>query len=224
MFNNAFFSLIGSGTDQSNYRCKKADASSPVILSGTASVNLGQDCIVTFSTITKPTNKITINMEYTSDNGSTWTKIDSYIIPIPTLWVRPLGKMQYNTASDFSGTYTAAVACGAFSGMSGTINKATAANYFLSRSDFSNSPFANSSVYPPNHGNPSFRGGYLSRDTDTTILGEWGLIDKYLGWGNNEIYWTGEDYSQFSMFRVYPNGYIGADSPTNSSLFAVCRE
>lgn len=215
-FENAVFSLIGSGSDQSIYRCS---TNSPyVTLSGSASSELGQNCTVTYGA-TKPTSSITIDMEYTLDGGSTWQSVDSYIIAPPKKWATSAkGMLAYNTANDFSGTYPAAIACGADENLEGSANQSVASGYLFKREDFTNSPIAN--VPLPT----TSRGGAYSRDVDGTFTGEWGNVYTYANspWKAREYYWTADKADDANQFYVV-KGSVGYSNPTTSVLAVICR-
>ena len=83
------FKLIGSGADQSLYRCQLDSSNSTnwvTLLSSTASKDLGANCQVRYDSVTKPTTPLTINMEYSADKGKTWQNIGKITLPIPQKW------------------------------------------------------------------------------------------------------------------------------------------
>lgn len=215
-FENAAFSLIGSGSDQSIYRCS---TNSPyVTLSGSASSDLGQNCMVTYGA-TKPTSSIIINMEYTLDSGSTWQPVDRYTIAPPTKWATsPKSMLAYNTASDFSGTYLAAIACGADENLAGSANQSIASRYLFKRDEFTNSPIANEPLPTTS------RGGAYSRDVDSTFMGEWGNVYTYANspWTAREYYWTADKADDANQFYVV-KGSVGYSNPTTNVLAVICR-
>ena len=88
-FKDAAFMLIGSGADQSLYRCQLDSSNSTnwvTLQSPVASKDLGANCQVRYDSVTKPTTPLTINMEYTADKGKTWQNIGKITLPIPQKW------------------------------------------------------------------------------------------------------------------------------------------
>lgn len=216
-FDRAAFTLVGIGSDQSVYRCHKRLSSDPVNLSGSNS------CTVTF-TATRPTTTINIDMDYTSDGGISWVQIDSYTIPAPILWARPVGTHQYNNSVNNMGTYDAAIACGAPAGLAGLANQAIAASYFFSRTEISNSP----EVYIPAASwvqDPDTRNKRYARDLGT-FMSEWGSLYNYSGsgWDETPSYWTNEHFDNGTQFRVTENGSIFPGTVTTVNYTAVCRQ
>ncbi|MCO6557681.1 MAG: hypothetical protein J6577_10690 [Gilliamella sp.] len=87
-FKGIKFDLIGSGNEQSKYRCR-LDASNInnwVTLSGNGNKELGKGCQVVYNSRLKPKTPLTINMEYTEDNGNSWKNIGKVTLPIPKKW------------------------------------------------------------------------------------------------------------------------------------------
>ena len=88
-FKDITFMLIGSGADQSQYRCQLDSSNSTnwvTLQSSAASKDLGANCQVRYDSVTKPTTPLTINMEYTADKGKTWQNIGKITLPIPQKW------------------------------------------------------------------------------------------------------------------------------------------
>lgn len=116
-FKNAAFSLIGSGNDQSRYRCSSSDDGVKIGLSGTANTKLGEKCTVTYNSLKRADfnaggSTSTIIMEYNL-GGGTWMEIGSYTIPTPNLWLIGLGRIVYGDASSLkeSTSFPALDAC-----------------------------------------------------------------------------------------------------------------
>ena len=88
-FKDITFMLIGSGADQSLYRCQLDSSNSTnwvTLQSPVASKDLGANCQVRYDSLTKPTTPLTINMEYSADKGKTWQNIGKITLPIPQKW------------------------------------------------------------------------------------------------------------------------------------------
>ncbi|OCG14307.1 hypothetical protein A9G09_05775 [Gilliamella sp. wkB292] len=102
------FKLIGSGADQSQYRCQLDSSNSTnwvTLQSPVASKDLGANCQVRYDSLTKPTTPLTINMEYSADEGKTWQNIGKITLPIPQKWAIKtrapfLSKFGYYSAYD----------------------------------------------------------------------------------------------------------------------------
>jgi|GEM_PF-2272745 len=234
-FNGAEFDIIGSGNDQSKYRCKIASGSGTWIsLSGKASEELGENCRVTFDTFNKPSQTVTINLEYIYDNN--WKKVDDYTINIPQKWGIVLDKEYQYADNDLNKAtkFPALDACRQIgqSADYGTTtwsqgagqnpeDRALRQHYMYRRDELTNSPYAdrdeNDSVLL------NYKNNY-SRDIDGTFMGEWGRIYDYekSGWALNQRYWTAETNSDKEQFYVFIYGAVGYDFP-NKTHAVVCR-
>lgn len=158
-------------------------------------------------------------MEYILDSGSTWQPVDRYTVAPPTKWATsPKSMLAYNSASDFSGTYLAAIACGADENLARSANQSIASRYLFKRDDFTNSPIANEPLPT------SSRGGAYSRDVDSTFMGEWGNVYTYANspWTAREYYWTAYKADDTNQCYVV-KGAVGYSSPTTNVLAVICR-
>ncbi|OCG60929.1 hypothetical protein A9G41_04580 [Gilliamella sp. Nev5-1] len=77
-----------------------------VTLSGNGNNALGKGCKVLYDSRLKPKTPLTINMEYTEDNGNSWKNIGKVALPIPKKWAILIDhKIDYKSMGsvDFSG-------------------------------------------------------------------------------------------------------------------------
>lgn len=223
-FYKAEFSVIGPGSDQSKYRCSSTDDGGKIILSGAASSSLGAKCKVTYNVRARTAftagGTPTIDLEYNT-SGSTWVQVDSYTIPTPVLWARPLDTGQgsaFNSELDFSGSYTAAQICDPSFNQTGIAARAAAGALFFTRAELTNAPQATG---------PAKIGGYFSRDIGS-FTGEWGrLYYSYTGsgWGSSyDRFWAGEAYSDRFQFSVTSDGSVNGYSAGSNTMEPVCRD
>ncbi|MCX8711730.1 hypothetical protein J3U57_04220 [Gilliamella sp. B3464] len=214
------FKLIGSGADQSQYRCQ-LDSSNSInwvtLHSSVASEGLGANCYVRYDSVTKPTTPLTINMEYTADKGKTWQNIGKITLPIPQKWaIIPTRLKGFLNDKD---SYTAYDECRRI--IDGqTIPKTTSAQvndmsesgkawrqkYLYRRDELTNSLQANT---PEGTAKPidNAKKYTYSRDLGT-FLSEWGAQEFA------SFLWTAEMYRTNQPFAVYGH-------PSNDSLGSI---
>ncbi|OCG14308.1 hypothetical protein A9G09_05780 [Gilliamella sp. wkB292] len=209
------FKLIGSGADQSQYRCQ-LDSSNSInwvtLHSSVASEGLGANCYVRYDSVTKPTTPLTINMEYTADKGKTWQNIGKITLPIPQKWAIIPTKVKGFLDDD---SYTAYDECRRL--IDGqTIPKTTSAQvndmseagkawrqkYLYRRDELTNSLQANTLEWTAKLIDNAKKYTY-SRDLGT-FLSEWGTQ----GLGGH--LWTAEMYRTNKPFSV--RGHPSSDS------------
>jgi|GEM_PF-6590301 len=240
-FNGAEFDIIGSGDDQSDYRCRLTYGSW-IILSGPASQDLGQNCHVTYNTTNKPTSHATIILEQLLDDN--WVKIDDYTINIPQKWAILLDK-KYSYADNYLADATifpALDACrkvGLRADHEITIwtegagknpeDKEIRQQFMYRRNELTNSPHADPIIYPEGIAQ-DYIASFFSRDIDSTFMGEWGILSNYRksgwasdSWAPGRWYWTAEVYRyRGSQSGVEEDGSIGWIIP-QTKLSTVCR-
>lgn len=192
-FNKAVFNVIGSGIDQSKYRCSSSDDGEKIILSGAASASVGEKCQVTYNSATRTEftsggTTPTIKMEY-NRSDSTWIQIGSYTIPTPTSWALPQATVYNygNTVSLATSTsFPALDRCRVVidgSAVPATTRQQAAGlfpadlifrqTYMYRRDELSNSPYVDRTLYPEGS-SPTRVASFSSRDVDGTFMGEWG--------------------------------------------------
>lgn len=233
-FKGAAFSLVGSGNDQSKYRCRSNDNGGKITLSttNTSDFKSGTDCTVTYNSKTK--SEFTqggtplIVLEYY--NGESWSEVDSYQIPVPEKWAIVKDGISYarGGAINTSTSFPAFDACR--EEIEGTLEqpttqaqiidntdggKAWRQKYMYRREEITNNPNTNISF--------TNVGGYYSRDIGT-FLGEWGYIYNYSvsSWSKNKVYWTAELFSATYTYYIDPAGLVNYTSP-NYAGTAICR-
>jgi len=241
-FVNAVFKIIGSGSDQSKYRCSSPDNGGKITLSGAASKVLGQNCVVTYNSATKTAfvagGVPTITLEYNTDNNG-WVVVDSYAIPIPSKWAIGYGMMNYGNMSSLSNSssFDTLNTCrvmvdGNASPMTlktqvldmTNEGKAWRQKYLYRRDELTNSPLADTTNYPENS-STYIVANYYSRDIGT-FMSEWGDVANYDSspWSTPaKIYWTAEAYSTVYQLTVSSNGYVGFAYANYPVTGAICR-
>jgi|GEM_PF-1385286 len=234
-FKGAEFDIIGSGTDQSNYRCR-AVYGDWISLSGNANKDLGQNCHVTYNAFNKPNSHVTIVMEQKVNNN--WKKIGDYTINIPNKWaIIRFGDLPYAT-SDWGGDtsflfnfpyldYCRSVGPRADNKKSGKSeavyneDDVFRKKYLYRPDELTNTPTANLKERA---------GMYFSRDIDITFMGEWGNLYDYK---QSNVYlssnlpffiiWTSKTSDEHEhMFFVDYYGYISASWIPNRAV-VICR-
>ncbi|WP_143426352.1 hypothetical protein [Gilliamella sp. Occ4-3] len=215
-FKGIKFDLIGSGNEQSKYRCR-LDASNInnwVTLSGNGNKELGKGCQVVYNSRLKPKTPLTINMEYTEDNGNSWKNIGKVTLPIPKKWAILIDHNKDDTSKGFvtwtGGSYPAFDECRKI--IDGHAIPATTREqvndfsdegkswrqkYMYRRNELINSldadlPEGTATLPTPRTYRPS-------RDLGT-FLGEWGGVYRYHNGGS--FIWTSEMYRADKPFAV----------------------
>lgn len=224
-FKGSEFTLIGTGSDQSKYRCSIQNDTGVLSLSGSGSTYAGQNCNVRYEGDTRFDYPITIDMEYY--DGTTWSKIDSYTIPKPTLWAVRSTEMAYANQDSFESA-TLFPALSTCSGENVTsINDDVYINrqkYLFRRNEFTNSTSSDPINYPEGT-SPTITNSQFSRDADGTFMGEWGLIYRYDYSSGNQLifYWTAETYSANAQFNIGTSGNVYPTSPSATYPLVICR-
>ena len=213
-FQNAAFTLVGSGSDQSRYRCYTSNGGEKIYLSTIG--GYASNCTVYY--IAEQKNQFiqngtpTITMEYY--NGSNWEWFDDFTIPIPNKWP---SKGAPNEGIKFSDDQWVS----------------RSKNFYVLNycSGIKNVTYAQAS-------NPSFREKYLYTAAEIsnnqshfiravgTFMGEWGVTKKYGGvWYPDGDVWTANiSRNNRSVFRVIgANGLIELRPATYNSTIVVCR-
>lgn len=223
-FKGIKFDLIGSGNEQSKYRCR-LDASNInnwVTLSGNGNKELGKGCQVVYNNRFKPKTPLTINMEYTEDNGNSWKNIGKVTLPIPKKWAILVDhRKDYKSSGfiNFDREYVAFDECRKI--IDGHAIPATTREqindfsdagkswrqkYMYRRNELINSLDAD---LPEGTATlPTPRTYRHSRDLGT-FLGEWGTVSRYHN--NGSYIWTSEMYRANKPFAVNDSGYISGD-------------
>ena len=241
-FQNAAFTLIGAGADQSRYRCYSHNGGGKIWLS---TINgYGANCTVNYAAEQKwqfiENGTPVITMEYF--NGRDWFWIDSFTIPVPSKWPSKGGKRM---------TYTNV--------KSEAKKDSRAFEKFTDKLTFYVLDYCTGRELPPDnvgHYNPNrvrlhealddnFRQQYMYKSDEIIMknpnsndgwvrsvgnfMGEWGMLKKYnVGlWGDRGI-WTadrGVDTKYTSPVYVASYGIIYHDNWTDiyHAIEAVCR-
>lgn len=215
-FKGIIFKLIGSGADQSQYRCQLDSSNSTnwvTLLSSTASKDLGANCQVRYDSVTKPTTPLTINMEYSADKGKTWQNIDKITLPIPQKWaIIPtkvkgfLGMFDGYLAYDecrriIDGQAIPKTTSAQVNDMS-EAGKAWRQKYLYRRDELTNSLLVNK---PEGAANASvaFNKYPFSRDLGT-FMSEWGALSQF-----GDYLWTAEMDRTNRPFAAYNGSPFG---------------
>jgi len=233
-FKGAEFDIIGSGSDQSIYRC--TTKSSWIELSNNSDNDLGHNCHVTFTTNTKPTTPTTVDMEQKINKK--WVKIDSYTVYAPKKWAIGVREsMQYaDTDLDKATKFPALDACrqigpnadyGTTTWQQGAgqnpEDKAFRQKYMYRRDELTNSPYADPVAHPEGNSDYNFAPNLSIRDIDSTFSGEWGSLKVY---EESSFYhswnWSVEANSNSKQHFVALSGYTGRDDPDHD-LGVICR-
>ncbi|OCG76885.1 hypothetical protein A9G42_06130 [Gilliamella sp. Nev6-6] len=218
-FKKAGFSLIGSGADQTRYRCYSHNGAGKISL-WTAG-GIAQNCSVIYESATKgefiQNGTPTITMEYF--NGQSWIWLDNFTIPVPNKWARAgsseivfANNRMVNSATRFP----ALDFCRG--SRQGRTTKEEAMNY----------NFRRQYLYDINE---------LTNNWDHfiravgTFMGEWGITQRYGGiWSKDGERWTSElekingGFFGGKVYRVMGlRGNVSLDRANYPSTIAVCR-
>lgn len=224
-FKGAEFTLLGTGDDQSKYRCNLENNTNDVSLSGNGNFYGGKNCTIRYETTTRFQSPITINMEHY--DGVRWSKIDSYVIPLPTLWAIRGEEMAYanNNVLSEATLFPALSYCSGqtVTSINDTIYK-NRQQYMFRRDEITNSLGSNQIDYPENT-SPLIPNSQFSRDVDGTFMGEWGPVYKYdySSANINMFYWTAEAYSNNQQFEIGTFGNIYSTNPDADYFLVMCR-
>ena len=212
-FQNAAFTLVGSGSDQSRYRCYTSNGGGKINLSTIG--GFGSNCTINYIAEQKSqfiqNGTPTITMEYY--NGRYWEWFDNFTIPVPKKWPRKgTGK-----AIVFSDSKYVSMSRGfnVLSFCSG-INKVTQAQAL-------NSDFRLKYLYTTSE--LTNNGSHFIRAVGT-FMSEWGITKNYGGvWRPDGDLWTADITSDDRrIYRVMGmTGRIEAQSPRYQSTTTVCR-
>lgn len=237
-FANAAFSILGTlkpGESQNVYRCKTS-SSNIIQTPSVGTNNVGMGCQITY-TNNKFTSPITIDLEYSADNGVSWNVVDSFTLPVPTLWAKAATitndnyKFAYNSTSPAStnlndaDTFSGLIACGLNTvTRPSDISFGLRHNYLFKRAEITNAIPAN---IPEKMNSSQKEGGAYTRTADGTFAGEWGYLRSYDAspWANKSGYWTSEIANKTGniVYAVRAQGDIIARSGTYTTILSVCR-
>jgi hypothetical protein len=242
-FEGVKFNLIGSGGNQSKYRCilDESNITNWVTLSGNGNKALGAGCNITYNSRLKPKTPLSINMEYTEDNGNSWINIGKVTLPIPEKWAI---LVDHNNSSESKGfiekdKYPAFDECRKIidghaipATTRDQVNdfsdagKAWRQKYLYRRNELINSLDAD---LPEGTATLPTQGTYRpSRDLGT-FLGEWGAVSGYKNYSLGSFIWTSEMYRADKPFSISGRplaGYIIGDRYTldgSQSAQTFCR-
>ncbi|WP_392558578.1 hypothetical protein [Orbus mooreae] len=180
-FKGAGFYILGSGGDQSKYKCSISSGASNVVKLSTVSGKSGQNCYVEY-TSTQPSSDITIDLSYERE-PNVYEKIDSYTFKKPSKWMTVQGPKPYFASTKVNpneqSVYPAANVC-AGNAATATMTYAKSLTYFYSTQDISNIPLASDGSVTIS-GNARF-----TRTLDKTFMGVW--EDLYNGYPNSDFY------------------------------------
>jgi hypothetical protein len=234
-FKGIGFNIMGSGTDQSKYRCKLDDSNINnwvTLSSGNAGEKVGLDCKVVYNSLRKPTSPLTINMEYLEDKNSNWINIGKVTIPTPQKWGIVIDHDADRSSKGFSNEMRRPPEFTAYNVCRKVIDghaipettreqvndfsdagKAWRQKYMYRRNEFINSVDAD---LP--EGTLIGEKNYMhqpSRDFGT-FLGEWGALARYVSAGF--YWWTSEMYQADRPFAI--DGF-NAKGIAGSGTFAL---
>ena len=212
-FQNAAFTLVGSGSDQSLYRCYTSNGGGKISLSTIG--GYASNCTINYIAEQKSqfikNGTPSITMEFY--NGRYWEWFDSFTIPVPNKW-----------PSKGSGRAM----------MFGDNRYFSASKNFFALNFCSNIK----QVTYVQASNPSFREKYLYKAAELsnnqshfiravgTFMGEWGITKRYGGvWRPDGDLWTADITSnRGNVYRVMGmTGRIEDQMPVYPSTTAVCR-
>ncbi|MCX8711729.1 hypothetical protein J3U57_04215 [Gilliamella sp. B3464] len=216
-FKDAAFMLIGSGADQSLYRCQLDSSNSTnwvTLQSPVASKDLGANCQVRYDSVTKPTTPLTINMEYSADKGKTWQNIGKITLPIPQKWaIIPTkvkgfldifdGYLAYDECRRIIDGQAIPKTTSAQVNDMSEAGKAWRQKYLYRRDELTNSLQANTPEWTANASVDSNK--YPAARDLGTFMSEWGgpyYFGTYL--------WTAEMYRTNKPFAVIDYGLLGS--------------
>lgn len=174
------FYVLGSGADQSKYRCSISSGITETLKLSTVPGISGQNCYVEY-TSTRPTSDTTIELAYEVESGKYQT-VDSYTLKRPNKWMRYQSPKPYVNGSvdpNIQAVYPAANIC-AGNIETEKMTYAESLTYFYSFQDMTNIPLQSD-------GSVTISGeAKFTRALDKTFLGVWGNI--YAGYPNNDFY------------------------------------
>lgn len=234
-FYKAKFSLHGSGNNQEeNYRCSSPDNGGKITLSGSASKELGANCMVTYNSATKSEfisgGTPTINMQYKTESG--WVDVGSFNIPIPDKWALGKGQKQYGNKYSIteSTSFPALDACRT-DGKVTTLQEASALDsdskafrqkYMYRRDEISNTPYNSK----PEGVNQMISYNYVSRDLGT-FIGEWGNMGEYEGspWTTSRLngFWVAEVMTTSYAYYIGIAGTLDTTRASQGGIATLCR-
>lgn len=242
-FEKATFSIIAVDSDQSNYRCSSTDNNGKITLSGSASVSLGENCKITYNSVSRAKfvegGTPTIHLEHKI--GSDWISVGSYTIPVPAKWAVGKSNVPYADQADiFKATTfpildTCRLIIDGTNQPNTTVSQATdfseqgkkwRQKYLFRRNELSNVPYGDPINYPEDNNSSGlfFGGGNFSRDVDGTFMGEWGDLSIYSGspWNSSNFYFTSE-YVRGNQNMISNAGGVYGGAAT-LSFTAACRD
>ena len=174
------FYVLGSGADQSKYRCSISSGATDTLKLSTVPGMSGQNCYVEY-TSTRPTSDTTIELAYEVELGKYQT-VDNYTLKRPNKWMRYQSPKPYVSGSadpNVQAVYPAANVC-AGNVETAKMTYAKSLTYFYSFADMTNIPLQSD-------GSPTISGEIrFTRALDKTFMGVWGNI--YAGYPNNDFY------------------------------------
>ena len=211
-FWGATYTLVGSGSDQSRYRCSSNNGDGKIKLS---TLNgYGSNCQVTYTAAQKSAfiqnGTPTITMEYY--NGRDWEWLDSFTIPVPAKWPsKGSGREMYYSDDRYvngSRQFFALEFCVGEKVMYGSaLSQTFREKYLYKASEISNND------------------SHFIRAVGT-FMGEWGITKRYGGvWRPDGDLWTADLSSSLqNVYRVMGmTGRIETRSPRYQSTTTVCR-
>lgn len=235
-FKGAVFSVIGSGTDQSHYKCTVTGGGNLAASTPAATTSLGEGCKFTMTSTNRPTTADTITLWDTT--GGTSTSIDTYVIDYSTgLWAfGPKTTAQYNTEGNGTGSYNASNICGGTPVSNGLANRGQADLKFFYLFEFVKTPITDST----GSGQHPFRPGaspYISRMTGG-FSNEWGYLGDYSAgpfapigsenWTANTAWYSGaidQSRDQYTYSeKLWIQAYVAlSGSQIQNMYYPICR-
>ncbi|RKS85831.1 hypothetical protein DES39_1247 [Orbus hercynius] len=179
-FKGAGFYILGSGQDQSKYKCSIVSGATDSLKLSTVSGSSGQNCYIEY-TSTRPTSDITIELAYEIQSGI-YQVVDNYTLKRPNKWMTYQSPKFYFTGAvdpNSQAIYPAANVC-AGNPDTATMTYAQSLTYFYSMQDITNVPLqADGSV-------TTSAEGRFTRTLDKTFMGVWGNL--YNNYPNSDFY------------------------------------
>ena len=243
-FQNAAFTLIGAGADQSRYRCYSHNGGGKIWLS---TINgYGANCTVNYAAEKKwqfiQNGTPVITMEYF--NGRDWIWMDSFTIPVPSKWPSKMGnKSNFTNQVILDGmnepgdrnVWNGGAEHGQWEHVPKTIY------YILDYCSGRNSNNVKRRTQTAEAMDDNFRRGLLYTLVELkgnnnrargfvrglgNFMGEWGTLNSYNSFWADKI-WTADRNDAYKPFYVQVDGYAITPSINRNGLTisanSICR-
>lgn len=176
-FKGAVFSVIGSGADQSHYKCTVTGGGNLIASTAVATTALGEGCQLTMTSTSRPSASDTITLIDTIGSSTT---IDTYTINYSSAtWaIAMVGDIRYNTNENGNGNWLAANLCPGPTVSAGASNRSLAAQKFFYLYEWVKTPQTDLL------GTTTLQTNFYTiphRASGGGIINEWGGLAKYTG-------------------------------------------